>query len=426
MKIAIIGGGFIGLTAALRLASKGHNIYIFEKDKKFGGLASTFNDKNWKWCLEKYYHHVFKTDRFFLKLSKELNVKCEFKFAKTSIFYKNNQYTFDSPIDLIMFSPIPFIDRIRTGITIIFLKLIINWKPLEKIRAIKLLRKLSGDKSWRVIWSPLFYSKFGASAPQISAAWFWARIKKRGNLFGYPLGGFEKIIEKIILKSKKNNAKFFSNSEIVKIKLINNKFEIRTKKNAYSEFDKIICTTSTKIFVKIFSNLPKDYINKIRKLKGRATINLVLKLKNKFFEDDTYWLNINEKSFPFVGVVEHTNFINKRYYNKENIIYIANYLDLKNPMYRLDKSKLIKKFSPYFKKINPKFNRNWILKSWIFKSDFAQPIIKVNYSKDIPPQITPLKNVFLVNIQQVYPWDRQVNYAIELGEKISNIVLKSS
>jgi hypothetical protein len=43
----------------------------------------------------------------------------------------------------------------------------------------------------------------------------------------------------------------------------------------------------------------------------------------------------------------------------------------------------------------------------------------------MPSMETPIANLFLANIEQVYPWDRGTNYAIELGEKAAEMVLKS-
>ena len=68
------------------------------------------------------------------------------------------------------------------------------------------------------------------------------------------------------------------------------------------------------------------------------------------------------------------------------------------------------------KEINPDYKKS-VISSTLFKAPFAQPIVPKHYSKKIPPIITPLKNVYLANIQQVYPWDRGTNYAVELGKK---------
>ena len=45
MKIAIIGSGISGLSAALLLSQK-HEISIFEIDKRYGGHANTVEIKN--------------------------------------------------------------------------------------------------------------------------------------------------------------------------------------------------------------------------------------------------------------------------------------------------------------------------------------------------------------------------------------------
>ena len=84
-------------------------------------------------------------------------------------------------------------------------------------------------------------------------------------------------------------------------------------------------------------------------------------------------------------------------------------------------NELLKIYDPYLKKINPDYHLS-LISSHLFKVPFAQPIIPLNYSKIIPPFQTPLSNVYLANIQQVYPWDRGTNYAVELGEKAAKII----
>ncbi len=129
------------------------------------------------------------------------------------------------------------------------------------------------------------------------------------------------------------------------------------------------------------------------------------------------WVNINDKKFPFVGIVEQTNFIPKEKYNNEHIIHIVNYLPANHSFFKTEKEILVNKFFPYLKRIK---------KSWLFKSKFAQPVFELNYSKKVPDIKTPIKNVYLLNMQQIYPWDRQTNYAVEMGKKVSEIIFKVS
>ena len=55
MEIGIIGAGFTGLAAAIRLSQAGHKVTVFEKEDRPGGLATGFKDKGWEWPLEKHW-----------------------------------------------------------------------------------------------------------------------------------------------------------------------------------------------------------------------------------------------------------------------------------------------------------------------------------------------------------------------------------
>jgi len=177
--------------------------------------------------------------------------------------------------------------------------------------------------------------------------------------------------------------------------------------------------------LQVAKGLPEDYTQNLSSLKGLGAVNLVLSLKRKFLSDGTYWLSIGETKFPFLAVVEHTNFMQSSNYGGENIIYIGNYLPNNHEYFQKDADFLLSEYMPYLKKINPSFSRDLVIGSWVFKAPFAQPIVPLNYSKLMPSMETPIENLYLANIEQVYPWDRGTNYAIELGEKAARMVLKS-
>ena len=174
-------------------------------------------------------------------------------------------------------------------------------------------------------------------------------------------------------------------------------------------------------FIRLAPQLPQDYTKRLLNLHGLGADMLILRLKNPFFSDGTYWLNVCDENAPVLAIVEHTNFMDKKQYNNEHIVYLGNYLPKDHPNFSLTAEQLLEKFDPYLQKINPEYKSSLIgIKK--FSTPFAQPIIPINYSKMIPPFETPLKNVYLANMQQVYPWDRGTNYAVELGEKVAALV----
>ena len=408
MCIAIIGAGFTGLTAGFKLSQKGHQVTIFEKEKKAGGLAGGFKEKKWDWNLDFFYRHLFINDQSAKKLLKEIGVEISWSKPKTSVLKKGRIYRFDSPLSILSFPYFSFTDKIRTGLASLYLKTINHWQPLEKITASSWLPKFYGEKVYQIIWLPLLKGKFGTWAEKVPMAWFWARIKKRTTCLGYPEGGFQSLANKLVEIIKKNGGCFYFQKEIKSFQELEGKF------------DRIIFTTPVEIFLKITKEkLPQDYQQKLSQLKMTGALNLVLTLKKSFLKDGTYWLNINEENFPFVGVVEHTNFVNKSHYHHHYILYVLDYYPQNHRFFKMDKENILKEFLPFLPKINPDFRKNLIEKSYLFTNLYAQPLIPLNYSTIILPFKTPVKNVFLTCMQQVYPWDRGLNYAIELGQKIA-------
>jgi protoporphyrinogen oxidase len=419
MKIAIIGAGFTGLAAGLKLINEEYDVTIFEKESHPGGLAIGFKNQKWQWTLENYYHHWFTNDKNVLNLAKEINYPIIITRPLTSAYIDDKFYKLDSPSDVLRFPKLSFFQRLRMGLAIASLKYNPFWKPLEKYRVSSMLPKMMGEKAYKTLWEPLLIKKFGSFANDISMAWFWARIVKRTPSLAYPEGGFLEFANAITSDIRKKGGKIIFKTEINNI---NTQQNGKIKINDLA-FDKVIMTLPSFSFAQIAPQLPEDYKRKLKNLKGLGTIALILRLKKKFFQDNTYWLNVCDIKYPLTAIVEHTNFMNKGYYDNEHLVYLGNYLPNDHTFMQMTKQELLKIYDPLLTKINKEYKSN-IIDTHLFSSPFAQPIITVNYSKLIPSFATPIKNVYLANMQQVYPWDRGVNYAVELGEKIANFILK--
>ncbi len=422
MKIGIIGAGFGGLAAGYYLSKNGEDVTVFESGDQPGGLAIGFKKPKWNWTVESHYHHWFTNDDSVLDLAKEINYKVNIVRPKTSTFIDGKVYQLDSPQSLLMFDKLSFKDRLRTGIVLAYLKFINDWKFLEKITAQKFLIEKMGLPSWETLWEPLFSKKFSKFASKIPAAWFWSRIKKRTPSLAYPEKGFLPFAQSIADSLEQNEGKIFYKTIVEKIVKKEGKIVVKTAKGSY-EFDKVIVTLPTPLFTKITDGLPDSYLKSLVSLQGIGAANLLLSLNKQFLQDGSYWLNINEKDYPFLAVVEHTNFMNKKNYNDEHLLYVGNYLPHEHSYFQKEANSLLKEFTPYLKKINPSFDKSWVNDAFLFKAFFAQPIIPLNYSESIPSFKTPIKGLYLCNIQQVYPWDRGTNYAVANGKKVAEMIM---
>ncbi|MBP6913158.1 MAG: FAD-dependent oxidoreductase [Candidatus Levybacteria bacterium] len=426
MNIAIVGSGFTGLSAAYYLSKKGHSVTVFELDTKPGGLAIGYKERAWNWSLEYHYHHWFTNDKSVLALAKEINHKVIVKRPITCSFVENDIYQLDSPLSVLKFPKLNIINRFRMGISLALLRYNPLWKPLERYRAEPYLKKTMGNTAYEMLWKPLMDNKLGKYAKSVSLAWFWARVYKRTPNLAYPEGGFLEFATHLQNVIEKKGGTFHFKTEVTNISSDDDttiKY-ITNGKEYIKKFDSIIVTTPSFLFKKIANQLPENYKDSLGKLKGIAAMNLVLRLKNPFFSEGTYWLSMCDIKSPILAIVEHTNFMDKKHYNNEHLVYVGNYMETSDPRFSLNENDLLKLYDPWLSKINPNYG-NDVISFKVFRAPFAQPIVPPNYSKLIPSFHTPLKNVYLANIEQVYPWDRGTNYAVELGQKIANLLSSS-
>jgi protoporphyrinogen oxidase len=155
-----------------------------------------------------------------------------------------------------------------------------------------------------------------------------------------------------------------------------------------------------------------------------AALNLVLELKKPFLTDNTYWLNINDSSFPFVAVVEHTNFINKKYYGGRHLVYVGGYYPPDHPYLSYHPDQLFTEWLPYLQKINPSFGRQHVTRYTKHAALRTQPIWPLNYSQKLPP-IKVADHLYQASMEQVYPYDRGLNYAVDLGNRAADEIIKN-
>lgn len=429
MKIAIIGGGFTGLSAAYELTKKGHVVVVFEKETYLGGLAYGFRKPNWHWHMEAAYHHLFTNDDAIIGLIKDLGIhnKLIVKRPITATLYKDKQYQLDSPQSLFAFPGLSLFDKCRTATLLGILKINPFWRPLEYLTAEQLCISIGGINAFNTIWKPLLYGKFSHFAPHISAAWLWARIKKRTPSLYYLEGGFHTVVTALETRIQKQSGSFHTDTAVTAIQSVNKKIHItygKGSKNNHETFDTVLLTIPTPLAAKI-APLPSSYIKTPLTIPHLYAQVLILETDTPILTS-TYWLNVTDQSFPFLAVVAHTNFMDKKYYGNKHLTYIGNYLPSNHENITMTKEQLLKKFTPFIKRLSPTMNYKLrTTNSFLFTAPFAQPVHERNYSQKIPNIQTPLPNVYLANMDSIVPWDRGTNYAVELGQKAANLMLSS-
>ncbi len=436
-KIGIIGGGLTGITAAYRLIQQGHSVTIFEASDYLGGLAAGFELAGHR--VEHAYHFLYKTDEYILGLVKELGLEDKLTFHKSSVstYYGDTLYPMETPIDLIRFKPIGFIDRIRAGVTVLYLQRVKNWRKLENITALDWLRKYAGRSVTDVIWEPLLRGKFDRYFDKVTMSWLWGRVLQRvdsrdaklgGEALGYFKGGFRTIIDALVNPIREAGADIRLSTPVSKLTSDPNtgKVTVTTATGAES-FDRVLATVPSHVLAKMIADYePRDpaYFQKLRSIDYLDAVVQVFATKQKFTK--YYWHNINTPNSPFVVFLSLTNLVGSERFDGMNIYYIGDYVPPEHEYMSMDKEALKKRWYGELKKIFPEFDETQVVDDALFKMRNAQHIVDIGFEQNkLVPYETPCPGVLMCNFSQIYPMDRGTNYAVRDGNAMAKKIVES-
>ena len=439
MKVGIVGGGAAGLAAAYELGKQGHQAIVYERAPFLGGQASTFDVNGAR--LERGYHHLFTGDTDILDLVDEIGLGDRMRFfeSKVGTLYDGKIYNFVTPLDLLRFKPLSFIDRVRLGLMTLRVRRIKDWRKLENVTADDWLREHSGKGPYDVFWGPMLRGKFGEEQyDKVGMAWVWGKVHTRfasrgrglaKEMLGYPMGSFGEVFDLLGETVSEQGGAVHLNRAVTKIvveggRAVGLEIEGVDGTESADGFDAIIATTHSYMFMKLAPTLPEEYRAKLAGVNYLAAVLLILVLDRPL--SHIYWLNVADRSIPFVGVIEQTNMISPEHYGGKHVVYLSNYLHREHPLYDLDHEGLLAEYLPHLRKINPDFDPTWIQTSYHHRVNAAQPVIGPDYSERIPEHRTPISGLYLANTTQVYPEDRGTNYSVRMGRNVARMAVQDA
>ena len=442
MNIAIIGAGAAGLAAAWDLARAGHQVVIYEAGAEVGGLAAGFKDPAWDWSLEKFYHHWFATDRAILGLLDEIGCREKVRFYSptTSIWRERGIFPMDkavTPVALLSravnvlgIPDLPLLAKLRFGAVGFLLTLYKNGVSLEKYTADAWLRRWVGARAYTMLWRPLLIGKFKAHYDQVNMAWMWARLHKRTAQLGTYVGGFQAALEDIAAAARDAGATIHLGTRVGRIACADGGGLDLEAGAKGGRFDRVLVTAGPGLLLKLVPDLPDPYAAQVRALKSFGAVALVLALKHQLMADGTYWLNLpavspdrRDNPFPFLALVEHTNYLPPEHFGGDRIVYLGDYVPPDHEYFTMSEDEIAGLFLPSLTKVNPAFSLDWVRRRWLFRAPYAQPVPFVNQSRRIPPIQTPVEGLYWASMSQVYPWDRGTNYAVEIGRRAAAMMM---
>lgn len=438
-RVAIIGGGIAGLTAAYDLTRQKPNgtippaVTVFEGSPRLGGLAAGFKGRSeWDWPLEHFYHHLFTNDDAIIGLTEELGLSRLLKTHSptTVMYYQGKNYPFDSPLRLLSFPHLSLFHKLRMGMVLAYLRYHPRppWRKFDRLLADQWLERWMGATGYRTLWQPMLQGKFDTHYREVNLAWFWARIYKRTPKLAYYYGGFQAFIDGLAGRVRKQGVTVRTSTPVREIRTLpTGGYSVVSDAGGDTprseEFDLVLSTVSPGLMGKMVPELPPDYLGTLRGLKSMGAVVLTVALDRQLMQD-TYWVNVpKSEGLPFLALVEHTNMIDPKHYGGDRLLYLGNYLDTDHRYFEMDAQALLAEFMPHLAHFNKDFKPEWVTGAWLHKAHYAQPVPPEGYADMIPDIRTPLAGLYFASMSQVYPWDRGTNYAVEMGRNVAAMMV---
>ncbi len=421
-RTGVLGGGALGLTVAYRLAQTGDEVTVIEREPEPGGLAAGF--RVGPSYLEKFYHHLFRSDRAAQNLITELGLGDRLVWPQpiTATLINGGIHQLDTPISLLRYKPLPLLDRVRMGAVMAYLKYVEkSHTRLEGKLADEWLRVWMGARAYETQWEPLFKSKFHDHYKSIGLPWFWSRLHLRSFELGYLRGGFQQLYDRLAEEIGARGGELRFGQSVTSVAGVSDgTVRVCVETGAGDEelcFDRVVSTLPTRLMLRLTDGLPDDYRARYDWGDALGAHCLILELDRRF--GDVYWLNINDPGYPFLALVEHTNYMPPEDYGGRHLLYLGNYLPMDHPLFTKSTGEVVAAFLPYLRRINPDFRDEWVTGAHAFAAPYAQPVVTTDYARHIPPHETPVPNLYMANMFQVYPQDRGQNYSVAMAERLA-------
>jgi protoporphyrinogen oxidase len=428
-QVAVIGAGIGGLSAAYDLAGAGRAVTVYEAAEYVGGLAAGFKEPHWDWSVERFYHHWFQSDQYILGLIDELGWSDKVRFPRplTVMYHQGKFYPFDSVMAALRYPGLGWgVNKIRFGLVGLYLRMTSNWMSLEKTTVDAWMRKWAGDKVYESMWEPLMNGKFGEEyAKVVNMAWLWARLHARTTRLGTFEGGFQAFSDQLADRLRQMGVQIKLGARVTAITpAVGDRVTLVVDGEGGQTFDQVLNTTSPGLLARIAPDLSKPYLEGLLSLKSMGAVVMTFSLKHRLSEEGYYWYNIPKNAgFPFLSLVEHTNYLSPEYFGGDHIVYIGDYLPQDHAYFEMSQAALEAHFLPHMERFNPAFTPDWVNKTWLSRTKYAQPVPLLNHSKNVPDIRTPIPGLYFASMSQVYPWDRGTNFAVEIGRRAARMMI---
>ena len=418
-KIVVIGGGITGLAAAYKLAREGANVTLIEASDQLGGLGSFFKYGT-QW-VDRFYHCQMPTDEHLLKLIDDVGLSGQMYWKPTHMGFivDGERYPFNTPLDVLRFKPISFIQRLRFGIVSLLIRRLGNGMDLDSIRIEDWFSRLYSHEVWEKILKPLFCSKFGSNGGNLPALYIWQRLGREKNVSkrGYIHGGLKSLIDTIESAIKSCGGTVLTQSPVRTIDDVKEYMTVVLENGTSIDCDWVVSTLPIPLLRKAIQGTRLDSMFRYPDVPYQGVVNALFFLSRPL--DNFYWSPVVNSGTEFDGVVELYELVDRSQYEGRYLVSVMKYCSRDSALFREDENMIIQRWSEQIIALyrDIQLKKEEILETRVFKAPFIEPIYPPGYSKIKPDFRVGDSKLILASTAQIYPYITSFNTCVKLANE---------
>jgi protoporphyrinogen oxidase len=424
-RVVVVGGGIAGASAARTLAQGGSEVVLVERAPSLGGLVVSFEAAGTP--LECFYHYVFPHEGDIRELiaGAGLSHRLAWFTSTVGMLIDGRIWPFTSPLDLLRFRPLPFRDRVRTGLGSLRLARVRDWRALDGVTAEDWLEGLTGTEARRVVWEPLLRAKFGSAAGIVPAAWMWRRLQQRqgartrgGERLGYLRGGFRQLFDALESELAGLDVGLMTSSTVDRILVSGGRAAGVVVDGRELEADAVLYTGALPALPPLVPPELRD--ERWSQIRGLGVVCIVVELARPL--SSIYWTNVCDADVPFGGVIEHTNLVSPADYGGRHIVYLSRYFTADD---RLANAPVEETSQEWLGVLRERFSLadGDVLGVHPFKTNYAAPLVATGHLTRIPPVRSHVPGLYVSTTAQIYPQDRGMSEGVRTGRDAASGIL---
>jgi protoporphyrinogen oxidase len=430
VRCAIVGGGLLGLTLALRMRAAGDDVTVYESAPEIGGLAAPWELGGVTW--DRHYHVTLYSDTATRALLAELGVADELEWSttRTGFFVGGRLMSLSNAVEFALFPPLGPIDKLRLAATILRASRGDGAGALAHVPVGAWLRRWSGRTTYERIWLPLLRAKLGEAHERVAAAFIRATVARlyaarRAGLdrerFGYVRGGYAVVLRRFadVLAQRGVTVRTATPVRAVLPGGADGAVRVTTADGS-AAYDRVVVTAPAPVAARLCSALTAPELERLRGVEYQGIVCASLLLSRPL---SPYYVTNVCDPVPFSAVIEMTALVDPAAFGGRHLVYLPRYCPPDDPLQSLDDESVRARFVAGLRTMHPDLRDEEILAFRVSRVPYVFPLPTLGYTERIPAVRTSVAGLYVVNAAQIVDGTLNVNETVGLANDAARTIL---